>query len=228
MYSDDPIGNKPDTAQGGQVTLVTLTQRLTTIWKKYPLVSIFVFVLFIGCSVCAILTYRIFHDLSNDFTIHISGDLDQKLEDGYVSLRNNNCQQAPSTFCTYRLSFYAEEYGEVTIWLHDHLDADTYHLGSSSSDNRAQISVDLMDEQGINYRFDSGDVISGYVTIKQVPHECYEEIRGEFEVRLSKTGRFGTHKRTVDIEIKGDFDFDPYAYFDPQGAGVYCEPPLAW
>ncbi|KAB2865591.1 MAG: hypothetical protein F9K46_03675 [Anaerolineae bacterium] len=84
MYSDDPAGNKPDMMQGGELIPDALTQRLKTIWKKYPLVSIFVFVVFIGCSVCMILTYRIFHDLSNDFTIHVSGDLDQKLEDGYT------------------------------------------------------------------------------------------------------------------------------------------------
>ncbi len=128
----------------------------------------------------------------------------------------------------YDLRFYDEESGTITIWLQDHLDTDTYQLKASTSDHRAQISVVLTDEQGIKYGFDSEDVISGYVTIKQVPRECYDEIRGEFEVRLSKTGRFGTHKRTVDIEIKGDFDFDPYVYYDHQGVRVYCEPEFAW
>lgn len=204
-------------------------QRLKIVWQKYPLVSLFVFVLFIGCSICTILTYRIFYDLTHDFSAHVKGDLRYEL-DGKGSF-GGGCNPTRTRCRRYYISLKDPDIGSITFNLPADLHTGTYNLQPDfeiTSHNEASAEVSLYDEVGIGYIFDNEHVISGHIIIKRLPGECYDEIRGEFEVRLSKSGRFGTHKRTVDIEITGDFDFDPYVYYDHQGLPVYCEPPFAW
>lgn len=209
MYSDDPIGNKPDTAQGGQTTPNPLAgyenalRQFEAFVNKHPFIT--AFTLAAAVTVCgAVMVYRFIFDQFNDFNVNVSGDFERNLTgDGFgsggVSLWSKNDEHI-------RISFPNDLPPE----------RGRHEFGPISRDY--QLEVSLNTNYGNEFVFPPDSVVSGYVTLKNIPDECYEEIRGTFQA-VMKSGTF-------EIEVKGNFDFDPYVYYEDDGDIVPCELPF--
>lgn len=212
MYSDDPVGNNPDTtAQTGQAAPNTFAgyenalRQFETFVNKHPFIT--ASILAVVVTACGVfMVYRFIYDQFNDFTVNVSGDFERKLTGDGNGVGN--------------VSLWADNHENVTISFPDDLPPERGRHEFGPNSNDYQLEVTLNTKGGNEVVFMSDSVVSGYVILKNIPDDCYEEIRGTFQA-LMKSGTF-------EIEIKGNFDFDPYVYYEDDGDIVPCDPPLTW
>ncbi len=211
MYSDDPIGNKPDTAQGGQTTPNPLAgyenalRQFEAFVNKHPFITALTLAAVV--TVCgAVMVYRFIYDQFNDFNVNVSGDFERNL------IGDGNWGGS--------VMLWADNHENVIIRFPDDLPPELgrHEFGPISRDY--QLEVSLNTKNGNEFIFPPDSVVSGYVILKNIPDDCYEEIRGSFQA-VMKSGTF-------EIEVKGNFDFDPYVYYEDDGDIVPCELPFAW